>query len=127
MQEKLEYISSYRDSERLYTNIEQTKTLLSFGFPKPIGICLSPQGDIMCESNYSIGELLMWITPYRIERHPEYGYKIIADYEPSILIYNESLIDGLYEVIVELYKAGQYDEPEKIENPKIFDLCDDIM
>ena len=32
MQGKLEYISSYRDSERLYTNIEQTKTLLSFGF-----------------------------------------------------------------------------------------------
>lgn len=113
MQEKLEYISSYRDSERLYTNSEQTKTLLSFGFPKPMGICLSPQGDIMCESNYSIGELLMWITPYCIERHPEYGYKIIADCEPSILVYSESLIDGLYEVIVELYKAGQYDKPEK--------------
>ena len=113
MQGKLEYIRSYRDSERLYTNSEQTKTLLSFGFPKPIGICLSSQGDNMYESNYSIGELLMWITPYSIERHPEYGYKIVADCEPSILIYNESLIDGLYEVIIELYKAGQYDESRK--------------
>lgn len=110
MQEKLEYISSYRDSERLYTNREQTKTLLSFGFPKPMGICLSSQGDIMCESNYSIGELLMWLTPYSISRHPEYGYKIVADCDPSIVVYNESLIDGLYEVIVELHKAGQYND-----------------
>lgn len=110
MQENLEYIRPYRDSERLYTNSEQTKTLLSFEFPKPIGICLSSQGDIMCESNYSIGELLMWLTHYNIERHPEYGYKIVVDCEPSILIYNESLIDGLYEVIVELHKARQYND-----------------
>ena len=95
MQEKLEYIRSYRDSERLYTNNKQTKTLLSFGFPKPMGICLSAQGDIMCESNYSIGELLMWITPYSIERHPESGYKIVADCEPPIIEYSKSLIDGL--------------------------------
>ena len=113
MQGKLEYIRSYRDSERLYTNSEQAKTLLSFGFPEPMGIWLSSQGDIMCESNYSIGELLMRITPYRIERHSEYGYKIVADCEPSIIIYNESLIDESYEVIVELYKASQYDEPGK--------------
>ena len=39
MQGKLEYLRSYRDSERLCTNSEQTKTLLSFGFPEPIGIC----------------------------------------------------------------------------------------
>ena len=110
MQGKLEYISSYRDSEHLYTNSEQTKTLLSFGFPKPIGICLSRQGDIMCESNYSIGELLMWLTPYSIERHTEYGYKIAADCEPSIIEYSKSLIDGLYQVIVRLYKAGQYND-----------------
>ena len=110
MQGKLEYISSYRDSERLYMNSEQTKTLLSFGFPKPIGICLSSQGDIMRESNYSIGELLMWLTPYNIERHPEYGYKIVVDYEPPIIEYSKSLIDGLYQVIVRLYKAGQYDK-----------------
>ena len=110
MQGKLEYIRSYRDSERLYTNSEQTKILLSFGFPKPIGICLSPQGDIMCESNYSIGELLMWLTPYSISRHPEYGYKIVADCEPPIIEYSKSLIDGLYQVIVRLYKAGQYDK-----------------
>ena len=110
MQGKLEYISSYRDSEHLYTNSEQTKILLSFGFPEPIGICLPSQGDIMCESNYSIGELLMWLTPYSIERHPEYGYKIVTDCEPPIIEYSKSLIDGLYQVIVRLYKAGQYDK-----------------
>ena len=110
MQEKLEYISSYRDSERLYTNIEQTKTLLSFGFPKPVGICLSSQGDIMCELNYSIGELLMWLTPYSIERHPEYGYTFEVDCDPPIIEYSKSLIDGLYQVIVRLYNAGQYDK-----------------
>ena len=103
-------LNIYRNLERLYTNSEQTKTLLSFGFPKPIGICLSQQGDIMCESNYSIGELLMWLTPYSIERHPEYGYKIVTDCEPPIIEYSKSLIDGLYEVIVELYKAGQYND-----------------
>lgn len=107
-----EQLSLYRDAERLYTNTEQTKTLLSLGFPKPMGICLTPQGDIMCESNYSIGELLMWITPYCIEKYPEYGYKIVADCVPPILEYNESLIDGLYEVIIELHKAGQYDAPK---------------
>lgn len=117
-----EQLSIYRDAERLYTNSEQTKTLLSLGFPKPLGICLSPQGDIMCEPNYSLGELLMWITPYCIEKYPEYGYKIVADCEPPIDEYNTSLIDGLYNVIVELHKAGQYDEPEKVENPIIFDV-----
>ena len=105
-----EQLNIYRNLERLYTNSEQTKTLLSFGFPKRIGICLSSQGDIMCESNYSIGELLMWITPYSIERHSEYEYKIVADCEPPIIEYSKSLIDGLYQVIVRLYKAGQYDK-----------------
>jgi len=107
-----ERLSIYRDVERLYTTEEQTKTLLSLGFPKPLGIRLTPQGDIMCESSYSIGELLMWITPYCIEKYPEYGYKIVADCEPAILEYNESLIDGLYEVILALHKVGQYDEQE---------------
>ena len=55
-------------------------------------------------------DLKIKLTPYNIERHPEYGYKIVADCEPPILIYNESLIDVLYEVIVELYKAGQYND-----------------
>ena len=112
MQGQLEYISSYRDSERLYTNSEQTKTLLSFGFPEPTGICLSPQGDIICESNYSIGELLMWITPYSIERHPEYGYTFEVDCDPVIKVYNDCLIDGLFECIKQLKEHGQYDKIE---------------
>ena len=112
MQGKLEYISSYRDSERLYTNSEQTKTLLSFGFPKPVGICLSSQGDIMCELNYSIGELLMWITPYRIERNPEYGYTFEVDCDPVIKVYNDCLVDGLFECIKQLKEHGQYDKIE---------------
>lgn len=105
-------LTKFVNSERRQTTLEQTKTLLSWGFPHPSGICLSQDNDLMIESRYDVFELLMFLTPYNINRHPEYGYTFEVDCEPVIKVHNDSLVDGLFECIKQLKEHGQYDEPE---------------
>ena len=109
-------ITKFVNSERRYTTLEQTKALLSWGFPHPSGICLSSDKDLMVEYRYDVFELLMFLTPYSISRHPEYGYAFEVDCDPVINVYNDCLVDGLVECIKQLKEHGQYDKIEFDEN-----------
>ena len=55
----MEQLTKFVNSERRQTTLEQTKALLSWGFPHPSGICLSSDKDLMTESRYDVFELLM--------------------------------------------------------------------
>ena len=105
-------LTKFVNSERRQTTLEQTKALLSWGFPHPSGICLSSDKDLMIESRYDVFELLMFLTPYNISRHPEYGYAFEVDCDPVIKVYNDCLVDGLFECIKQLKEHGQYDKIE---------------
>ena len=109
-------LTKFVNSERRRTTLEQTNTLLSWGFPHPSGICLSSDNDFMVESRYDVFELLMFLTPYNISRHPEYGYAFEVDCDPIIKVYNDCLVDGLFECIKQLKEHGQYDKIEFEEN-----------
>ena len=113
-------LSQYLRSERRQTTLVQTKKLIDWGFPHPTGICLSSDNDLMVESRYDVFELLMFLTPYIISRHPEEGYKFEVDCDPPIVVYNTSLVDGLFDCICKLKEAGQYDEPEYIDEELTF-------
>ena len=109
-------LTKFVNSERRQTTLEQTKALLFWGFPHPSGICLSADKDLMVESRYDVFELLMFLTPYNISRHPEYGYTFEVDYDPVIKVYNDCLVDGLFGCIKQLKEHGQYDKIEFDEN-----------
>lgn len=105
-------LTKFVNSERRQTTLEQTKALLSWGFPHPSSICLSSDKDLVVESRYDVFELLMFLTPYNISRHPEYGYAFEVDCDPVIKVYNDCLVDGLFECIKQLKEHGQYDKIE---------------
>lgn len=86
-----------------YTSKDQTAKLIESGFPKPKGICLSSDNDVMVRGAYSIGELIEFLEHkiYRIENDMQWLVDGARFYRAD-----DELINALFEACVTLKEEG---------------------
>lgn len=101
---------------RQYTNKEQTQHLIELGFPEPKpSFYQNGASWIMCDGNYSIGELIEFLGLHLMDIHATticdlpIHYVVQYQRDPQKVAYKEiqgELIDKLYEACVELRNEG---------------------